>query len=166
MMQADTPPNQTIYINNLNEKVKKEELKKSLYAVFSQFGKILDIVACKTLKLRGQAWVVFDDVTAATNALRQMQGFPFYDKPMKIQYAKTISDAITKADGTYIPKEKRKKQEEKAERKRREQQAEIAAAPAATAYPPPYGVPLPVSTLPCVALLNDDTIPSTLTCNS
>lgn len=24
MMQADTPPNQTIYINNLNEKVKKE----------------------------------------------------------------------------------------------------------------------------------------------
>jgi hypothetical protein len=31
----------------------------------------------------------------------------------KIQYAKTISDAITKADGTYIPKEKRKKQEEK-----------------------------------------------------
>ncbi len=34
-----------------------------------------------------------------------------------------------------------------AERKRREQQAEIAAAPAATAYPPPYGVPLPVSTL-------------------
>jgi RNA recognition motif-containing protein len=50
--------------------------------VFSQFGKILDIVACKTLKLRGQAWVVFDDVTAATNALRQMQGFPFYDKPM------------------------------------------------------------------------------------
>jgi U1 small nuclear ribonucleoprotein A len=143
MMQADTPPNQTIYINNLNEKVKKEELKKSLYAVFSQFGKILDIVACKTLKLRGQAWVVFDDVTAATNALRQMQGFPFYDKPMRIQYAKTISDAITKADGTYVPKEKRKKQEEKAERKRREQQADMAAAPMATAYPPPYGVPPP-----------------------
>jgi U1 small nuclear ribonucleoprotein A len=124
------------------------ELKKSLYAVFSQFGKILDIVACKTLKLRGQAWVVFDDVTAATNALRQMQGFPFYDKPMRIQYAKTISDAITKADGTYVPKEKRKKQEEKAERKRREQQADMAAAPMATAYPPPYGVPPPVSTTP------------------
>lgn len=57
-------------------------MKKSLYAVFSQFGKILDIVNLKTLKLRGQAWVVFDDITAATNALRQMQGFPFYDKPM------------------------------------------------------------------------------------
>ena len=32
--------------------------------------------------MRGQAFVVFRDVTSATNALRSMQGFPFYDKPM------------------------------------------------------------------------------------
>jgi hypothetical protein len=31
----------------------------------------------------------------------------------RIQYAKTKSDAIAKADGTYVPKEKRKKQDEK-----------------------------------------------------
>jgi RNA recognition motif-containing protein len=80
----DYPPNNTIYINNLNEKVKKEELKKSLYAIFSQFGEILDIVAMKTLKMRGQAFVVFRDIGSATNALRSMQGFPFYDKPMQL----------------------------------------------------------------------------------
>lgn len=40
------------------------------------------MVALKTPKLRGQAWVAFSDVTAATNAVRQMQNFPFYDKPM------------------------------------------------------------------------------------
>ena len=34
--QANVPPNHTIYINNLNEKIKKDELKKSLYAIFSQ----------------------------------------------------------------------------------------------------------------------------------
>ncbi|MCO5608347.1 hypothetical protein L7F22_062555 [Adiantum nelumboides] len=124
MLQGDVPPNQTIYINNINEKIKKEELKKSLYAVFSQFGKIVDIVASKTLKLRGQAWVVFDDVTSATNALRQMQDFPFYDKSMRIQYAKAKSDAIAKADGTFVPKERRKKQEEKAEKRRKEQHAD------------------------------------------
>ncbi|CAI5953847.1 unnamed protein product [Closterium sp. NIES-64] len=125
---ADVPPNQTIYLNNLNEKIKKEELKKSLYAVFSQFGKILDIVALKTLRLRGQAWVVFEDVTAATNALRQMQGFPFYDKPMRISYAKTKSDVVAKSDGTFVPREKRKRHEERA---RRRQQQEHAAAGAA-----------------------------------
>lgn len=58
------------------------ELKKSLYAIFSQFGDIIDIVALRTLKMRGQAFVVFRDIASATNALRSMQGFPFYDKPM------------------------------------------------------------------------------------
>ena len=58
------------------------ELKKSLYAIFSQFGQILDIVALKTLKMRGQAFVIFKDISSATNAMRSMQGFPFYDKPM------------------------------------------------------------------------------------
>ena len=78
----DIPPSQTLYINNLNEKVKIEPLKKAMYAMFSQFGPILDVCAHKSLKRRGQAWVCFEDVASATNALRQMQGFPFYDKPM------------------------------------------------------------------------------------
>lgn len=58
------------------------ELKKSLQAVFSQFGKILEILAFKTLKHKGQAWVVFEDASSATSAIKQLQGFPFYDKPM------------------------------------------------------------------------------------
>ncbi|MBA0577314.1 hypothetical protein Gohar_019169 [Gossypium harknessii] len=113
MLTADIPPNQTIYIKNLNEKIKKEELKRSLYALFSQYGRILDVVALKTPKLRGQAWVVFDELTSASNAFRQMQNFPFYDKPMRIQYAKTKSDCIAKNDGSFVPREKKKKQEEK-----------------------------------------------------
>uniref|UniRef100_A0A1D1YL34 U2 small nuclear ribonucleoprotein B n=1 Tax=Anthurium amnicola TaxID=1678845 RepID=A0A1D1YL34_9ARAE len=124
MLSGDIPPNKTIYIKNLNEKVKKEELKRSLYALFSQYGRILDIVALKTEKLRGQAWVVFSEVTAASAAVRQMQNFPFYDKPMRIQYAKTKSDCIAKEEGTYTPREKRKKQEEKAEKKRRAEDAQ------------------------------------------
>ena len=42
----------------------------------------MEIVAAKTLKARGQAFVVFKDINSATNALRSMQGFPFYEKPM------------------------------------------------------------------------------------
>ncbi len=103
----DIRPNHTIYVNNLNEKVKKDELKKSLYAIFSQFGQILDIIALKTLKMRGQAFIIFKEIASATNALRTMQGFPFYDKPMRINYSKTESDVISKAKGTY--KERPKK---------------------------------------------------------
>lgn len=103
----DIRPNHTIYINNLNERIKKEELKKSLYAIFSQFGQILDIVALKTLKMRGQAFVIFKEISSATAALRSMQGFPFYDKPMRIQYCKTDSDVIAKVKGTFQERPKR-----------------------------------------------------------
>jgi RNA recognition motif-containing protein len=103
----DVRPNHTIYINNLNEKIKKDDLKKSLYAIFSQFGQILDIIARTTLKTRGQAFVIFKDVNSATNALRSMQGFPFYDKPMRIQYARKDSDVIAKMKGTFIERPKK-----------------------------------------------------------
>ena len=51
-------PIETIYVNNLNERIKPDELKRSLYCCFSQFGPILDIVAWKSYKMRGQAFVV------------------------------------------------------------------------------------------------------------
>lgn len=47
-------PSNTIYLNNINEKIKKHVLKKMLHMVFSQYGKVIQIVACKGLKLRGQ----------------------------------------------------------------------------------------------------------------
>ncbi|KAK7161269.1 hypothetical protein R3I94_004067 [Phoxinus phoxinus] len=110
----DIRPNHTIYINNVNDRIKKEELKRSLYALFSQFGQIMDIVALKTAKMRGQAFVIFKELSAATNALRQLQGFPFYNKPMRIQYAKTDSDLVSKMRGTYGDKEKKKEKKKKA----------------------------------------------------
>lgn len=75
-------PSQTLYINNINEKIKKDVLKKTLYMLFRQYGKIIEIVACKGITRRGQAWVVFEDVAAATNAMRSKDGFNFYDKPL------------------------------------------------------------------------------------
>ncbi|KAJ8298565.1 hypothetical protein KUTeg_022625 [Tegillarca granosa] len=122
----DIRPNNTIYISNLNEKVKKDELKKSLYAIFSQFGQILDIVAIKTLKMRGQAFVIFKDINSATNALRSMQGFPFYDKPMRIQYSKKDSDIIAKMKGTFVERPKRKKEDEPEVKKKRKGQSQQA----------------------------------------
>lgn len=86
MIASDVPPNQSLYLNNLNEKIKKGPLKKALYAVFSQFGPVMDVVCMRTNRLRGQAWVVFENVADSTNALRQMQGFPFFDKAMVRDY--------------------------------------------------------------------------------
>ena len=77
-------------------------MKRALHLCFSSYGRVLDVVCLKTTKQRGQArralaalgcgalteativqaWVVFSDVPAATNALRGMQGFNFYDRPL------------------------------------------------------------------------------------
>ncbi|XP_037092160.1 U1 small nuclear ribonucleoprotein A-like [Pollicipes pollicipes] len=141
-------PNQTIYINNLNEKVKKTDLKKSLYAIFSQFGQILEIVALKNLKMRGQAFVVFKDISSATNALRSMQGFPFYEKPMRIQYCKSESDAVAKLKGTYVERPKRKEPLNKKVKKRA-----AAAPPAAAPAPVARAAPRPVPVAPAVPLV-------------
>ena len=61
----------------------------------------MDVVALKTKRLRGQAWIVFEDIGSATRAMRGLQSFPFYDKPMRIAFAKTKSRAVAIADGTY-----------------------------------------------------------------
>jgi len=110
-MEAEIPPNETLYVNNLNEKVKRDELRKALYSLFSQYGTVLDIVAQKSLKLRGQAFVVFRDVSSATAAMKTLQNFAFYDKAMHIHYAKNKSDLVAKIRGTYVPREKRPREE-------------------------------------------------------
>ncbi|KAJ8125879.1 hypothetical protein O1611_g7757 [Lasiodiplodia mahajangana] len=96
------PPNQTLYVTNLpSAKINKADLKTALYLLFSTYGPVLDVVALKTTKMRGQAHIVFRDTQAATQAMRSLDGFQFLGKELKIQYAKSKSNTIAKLDGTY-----------------------------------------------------------------
>jgi RNA recognition motif-containing protein len=81
-------PNATLYVNNLNDGVNKEELRSQLYALFTTYGKVVDVVAIKNSRMRGQAFLVFSELAAATSAMRALEGMTFYDKPL-------VSSAIT-----------------------------------------------------------------------
>jgi RNA recognition motif-containing protein len=61
-LNMEIEPSPTIYINNLNEKIKKDVLKKLLYMLFSQYGKVRQIVACKGVKLRGQVKLLISEL--------------------------------------------------------------------------------------------------------
>jgi U2 small nuclear ribonucleoprotein B'' len=76
------PPNTTLYVKNIPNKIKKVEIKRQLYCLFITYGKILDIVATKIGSMKGQAFIVFTDLASSTAALRAMDGFIFYDKPL------------------------------------------------------------------------------------
>ncbi|KAL1972413.1 hypothetical protein VTN31DRAFT_6827 [Thermomyces dupontii] len=96
-------PNQTLYIKNLPDKIKKTDMKTLLYTLFSTYGTVLDVVVMRTDKMRGQAHVVFRDVQASTQAMRALQGFEICGKEMNIAYAKGSSHIIAKLRGTYVP---------------------------------------------------------------
>ncbi|KAK8137707.1 hypothetical protein PG984_001087 [Apiospora sp. TS-2023a] len=99
---APIPPNQTLYVTNLpSAKTQKDDLKTALYMLFSTYGPVLDVVALKTMKMRGQAHIVFRDMQAATQAMRALEGFKFLGRELRISYAKSKSDTVAKLDGTY-----------------------------------------------------------------
>jgi len=94
-----SPPVQateTLYIQNLNEKIKIDVLKASLRGLFKNYGTVLDVVAHPNLRMRGQAFVSFESPEIASKALNEVKGFPLYSKPMQISFARTRSDAVVR----------------------------------------------------------------------
>jgi len=75
-----------------------KELRRQLYCLFGSYGKVIDVVATRIDGMRGQAFVVFRDLQSATSALRALDGFEFYEKPLVLDYARTRSKATIVAE--------------------------------------------------------------------
>ena len=88
-----------VYARNLEERIKIDQLTEALTELFSEYGEILEIVAKKNLKAKGQAFIVFDSVESAQKAIDEVQGFELFEKPMQLAFAKTRSDATVKTIG-------------------------------------------------------------------
>lgn len=95
--------NTTLYIRNLNEKIPKEDLRRMLYMLGVPFGPVLDVVAVKTLKMRGQAFLVFQEGKSSKKAKEYLDGYKLMGKAMEVDYAKTNSDAWLKWKGEFNP---------------------------------------------------------------
>ncbi|KAF4573579.1 hypothetical protein EYR36_008097 [Pleurotus pulmonarius] len=105
---------ETLYIQNLNEKVKLDVLKASLRGLFKSYGEVLDVVAHDNLRMRGQAFVSFPSADIAAKAMKEVKGFPLYSKPMQISFARTRSDAVVRTlDPNNFDSHKTKRTEHK-----------------------------------------------------
>lgn len=82
---SQRPASSTVYVNNLNERVKLDVLKQSLAALFGVYGNVLSITAHRNLRMRGQAFIAFDDQDIAAKVIKEVNGFPLYGKPMVSQ---------------------------------------------------------------------------------
>lgn len=105
------PTSLTLYlkVKNLEESIKIPALVESLREIFSEYGTVIDIVAKKSLKRKGQAFIVFDSVESAQGAIDEINGFELFDKPMHLDFARTQSDAIVKRSGTEQDLEQHKR---------------------------------------------------------
>lgn len=92
---------QTVYVHRLPEKMNLDRLKMTLYHAFSAYGNVIEIHASKRNKLRGQAWIVFEDASGAARAVNGMNGQPFAGRIIEATFATNKSNVIAKADGTY-----------------------------------------------------------------
>lgn len=108
MHDSPRPRGATIYVRNLNERVKPETLKAALQVAFEPFGAIAEIRMRTAYRMRGQAFISFEESEAADKAVGAMNGFELFAKPMGVALAKERADVLTKADGTYVPRERRR----------------------------------------------------------
>ncbi|SPO02633.1 related to small nuclear ribonucleoprotein snRNP U1A [Cephalotrichum gorgonifer] len=122
-MASPAPPVATVYVQNLEERVKPEALKEALTHVFSEYGTIIDIVAKTNLQAKGQAFVVFDRPESAQAAIEELQGFDLFAKPMRLAVARSRSDATVKALGNDEEFEQHKRRRVAEKDKRRAAEA-------------------------------------------
>lgn len=73
----------TLYVHNLNDKIRPSRLQENLYLLFSSYGRVLKVNVSP--KQRGQAFVTL----AEKVQLEAVQNKLFFGKPMHVEHANT-----------------------------------------------------------------------------
>jgi RNA recognition motif-containing protein len=100
-------PCETLYIKNLNEKIKIDELKEALNKEFSQYGEIIEIRVRNTIRLKGQAFISFKTKDQSSKAKKNLNDKLFLNKKLIIEFAKTPSDSILLLQGKLTNNQKK-----------------------------------------------------------
>ncbi|KAL5487733.1 hypothetical protein ACEPAI_5841 [Sanghuangporus weigelae] len=74
--------NRILFVKNLNYSITGEDL----YELFGRYGSIRQIRLGSDPKTKGTAFVVYDDVTDAKNALEHLNGFHLQERYIVVLY--------------------------------------------------------------------------------
>ena len=78
------PPevNRILYVKNLPYNMKADEL----YDLFGRYGPIRQVRVGDQATTKGSAFVIYEDIYDARNALERLQGFKVLDRFLVVQY--------------------------------------------------------------------------------
>ena len=91
--------------------MKLPDLKNALYQLFSNYGEVVEVHAKANIRMRGQAFIIYQDEDSAESAIQALRGYVFFGKPMRLNYAKKQSDVTAKMRGTFEESEKAKREQ-------------------------------------------------------
>lgn len=115
-------PIETVYVNNLNDRVSLTKQREKLLSLFSKHGEIIQITLHKNLKMKGQAFITFKTPAEAERAISRVAGVKVFSKAINVTFAKSRSDAfyakIDTANVEQISTRKRVKEEMEEKRKK------------------------------------------------
>lgn len=83
---------ETLYINNINDKVSLNRLTSELTTLFGSYGKIIQLTANKNIKMKGQAFVTYDNLDSSIKAQHEMNNHTLFSKKINVTFAKANSD--------------------------------------------------------------------------
>ena len=85
----DYTPKHTLYIKNLNQNVKidgsyfaYQDLRQILFTIFSRYGKLLGITAKHNIRMKGQAFIVYENREDAQKAKEVLDRAVVFKKEM------------------------------------------------------------------------------------
>ncbi|CAH02439.1 U2 snRNP complex subunit MSL1 [Kluyveromyces lactis] len=85
-------PNNTVYVKNLNDQIKIQTVRESLYMLFATYGEVIKV--SMTPKQRGQAFITFKSVDEANLALLSLKDELFFNKPLVLQFSKQTTTKL------------------------------------------------------------------------
>ncbi|CAD7922492.1 unnamed protein product [Amoebophrya sp. A25] len=107
---------ETLFVGNIDQKLKKHDLEHSLFELFVPFGHVREIKFKREQMLARHdkskykkamplmktiAFVVFATEAHATAAKAKLNNFPFFGRNLFIDFARKRGDAACMADGTF-----------------------------------------------------------------
>ncbi len=97
----DVPPSETLYINNLNTRIKENIWKPFLEKMFSKSGPC-HVIVMSSLRRRGQAWVIYEALEHSKAAMDSYQGHIAFGKKMRISFSNNVSDITRNRKGMPV----------------------------------------------------------------
>lgn len=89
----------SLYLRGIDEKIKIPVLEEAIRKVCEPLGEIVEVIAKKNLRARGQAFVVFSNVDDADDAREFLQEETLFGRKIIVDFAKSKSDAVVKMEG-------------------------------------------------------------------